>query len=121
MSMTYKRFLTLVLALMMLVGIFSGCSDEPETAATTQPQASATETEPGSRVDELTPIEPVQITELTERQQLQTDMNRADVNSETKEYTLMIYMVGSDLESGQGSATADLMEMLNSQNQNYNK
>lgn len=96
--------LALLLTVVMVLGTLGGCKSEEAVPTQT---AQVTE-ETGQEERLLEGIQPAQIQELTERQSLSYDLEPA----EEKAYTLMIYMVGSNLESRQGSASADIDEML---------
>jgi len=92
-----KRALALVLLLGMLLSLFAGCGSDPEPVdKNVTPEATVPE---------------VVLDPLTEEQKLQDLPTRAPGGG-TKEYTVMIYLVGSDLESNNGCATEDMKEIL---------
>ena len=97
-----KRLLSLLLLAAMLLGLLVGCGKDDVTK--------------GGNADRL-PDEtaaPIVLEPLDDDQKLNSVVTRAPGGSTTLEYTLMVYMVGSDLESNYGSATDDLIEMINS-------
>ena len=57
---------------------------------------------------------PIVLEPLDEDEKLSSIVTRAPGGAATLDYTLMVYMVGSNLESTYGSATDDLIEMINS-------
>lgn len=100
-----KRVLCLLLSVFLLVGMLAGCSSEETPAAT----------EPNKDAGEQTPVtQPSELGEIDEKQKLQVLPDRAGGDTETKEHTIMVYMVGSDLETNYGAASLDLVEMMES-------
>ena len=92
-----QRMLALLLITCMLL---TGCN---------QPNKNNKETQDSSSVSAKSELEA-----LPESQQLQSIPTKAPGDNSVKKYTLMVYMVGSDLESGHGCATKDIQEMLDS-------
>ena len=110
---TNKNFKAII-ALTVLSTILSGCNKKFDTPSNT---GSSNESMPNITLDtankSLSDLFPSDLTE-----------NDSSENNDKNTYshTIMIYMVGSDLESRYGSATADLEEMLaaNPDTQNNN-
>lgn len=97
-----KRLLSLFMLAALLFSLLAGCGGDDVTK--------------GGNADRL-PDEtaaPIVLEPLDEDEKLNSVVTRAPGGSTTLEYTLMVYMVGSDLESEYGSATDDLIEMINS-------
>ncbi len=116
---TAIRLIALVVAILMLTGMLAGCdligffpelpglpdlSDGPEATTGDQPDS-------GLRYD---PLDPLSLSELSDRQKMKPTLSRGDAQVSEKPYTIMVYMVGSNLESQGGAASRDLVEMLNS-------
>ncbi len=102
MSLTHtKRLTALLLLLSLLLSLLAGCGKDPELP---DRDVSAETTEPTFTLQDL-PAD----------QQLQDLTTRAS-SSGTKEYTVMLYLVGSDLESSEdgGYASRDIEEIVNS-------
>lgn len=95
-----KRLLCLVLAAALALSLFAGCGASAAEAAPTEALRELTggltlsQQEPGKRLTPLT--------------------TRTNGAAEKKDYTILVYMVGSDLESQGGYASSDLLEMLGS-------
>lgn len=129
-----KRFVCLILAAVLLLSTLAGCSaDEPQATEQTPTATTPIATEP-SGGDEPTPTDPAGTDADTLR--FQYDGSKPVVKGEPvdfvsmitrgpestvteKENTIMVYLVGSNLESGTnlpqgGAATADLLEMFDS-------
>ncbi len=96
-----KRSVTFLLVIVLLLGLLAGCGGKSDPTQNRGDSPS----QPQEEVSTLTP--------LTPQQMLQPAVNRGSETPERK-FTLMIYMVGSDLESRSGAASRDLMEMLDS-------
>ncbi len=99
----YRKLIALALAAAMLLGLFAGCGaaapevtegTEAVRAEITAGNLSLPQGDPGKRLTPLT-----------------TRSSNAGVR---KDYTIMVYMVGSDLESQGGYASSDILEMLDS-------
>ncbi len=105
---SFLRLVCLGLILCMLAGTFGGCAEE-QTVETTQP--SQPQQEP---LRHQISADSGVISELSPGQRLVSQVTRAPGETQTKEYTLMVYMVGSDLESRYGCASSDILEMLDS-------
>jgi len=105
-----KRLTSLLVLLCMSLGILSGCVAQPQnTIPTEDPTVSTTlpsRADGSARPDSLNQ-------KLTEKQRLTPIANRAPSQGQSKWNTVMVYMVGSDLESSYGAASADILEMLN--------
>ena len=98
-----KRLCALVLLMALLLGLFAGCGKEPEV--------------PNKDADVPVNTAPtVTLDGLPEDQRLQSLVDRAPGDGTTKEYTVMVYIVGSDLESNAevGCASLDMTEMMDS-------
>lgn len=96
--MTAKRILALLLALLLLCGS-AGCRREEQASAETTKQRS----DPPAETGETTPDAPVREMPVIERAEPD--------GSYDETFTVMIYMIGSDLESRRGCATTDLEEI----------
>lgn len=96
-----KKTLAFLLALALMLGLLAGCGEQ-ETAQTPET------TEPARSDSEMT------LEALSDWQTLTGLPNRANGSNGTKDHTLMIYMVGSDLEQKHKLATIDLNEIRNS-------
>lgn len=96
-----KRLCALVLLMALLLSLFAGCGKEPEV--------------PNKDAEIEATVPTVTLDGLPEDQQLQSLIDRAPGGS-TKEYTVMVYIVGSDLESNNevGCASLDMTEMMDS-------
>lgn len=100
-----KTVLSLLLSVFLLVGMLAGCGSEEAPAAT----------EPNKDAGGQTPVtQPSELGEIDEKQKLQVLPDRAGGDKESKEHTIMVYMVGSDLETNYGAASLDLVEMMES-------
>ena len=99
----YIRCLALILAAALLLGQLAGCggaapelTEEAQTLRSdiTSGGLTLSQSESGKRLTPLT--------------------TRSNGALQTKDYTVMVYMVGSDLESQGGYASSDILEMLDS-------
>ncbi len=93
------RLTALMLACMMAAGFAGGCAEKNTVA----PNRDVYGEDDANAEAQTTPAEPVK-----------TEIDNIDESSETGEVysqTIMVYMVGSDLESNYGAATMDLVEM----------
>lgn len=97
-----NRIVALVLLLSLLLGLFAGCgkNSAPEV--------------PHKDTDINTNAPQFSLEELPATQQLKSMLSRAPGDGSTKEYTVMLYLVGSDLESNPngGCASLDIEEIL---------
>lgn len=100
----FKRFTALMLVFCLILTLFSGCGST-KTEITKEPVKEGN-SESFSEGSELK--------ELSDNEKLKAVVNKAGTTTSKKEYTIMIYMVGSDLESNHGLASTDIMEMLGS-------
>lgn len=98
----FRRICSLVLLLALTLSLFAGCGKEPDA-----PQKDAELTPSGSSPE-------VSLGGLPEDQQLQSLATRAPGDGSTMEYTVMVYMVGTDLESAAdgGYASRDIEEII---------
>ena len=99
-----KRLCALVLLFALVLSLFAGCgkpAQEPHKDTEITPDATV-------------PI--VSLEGLPADQQLQSMVTRAPGDGSTKEYTVMVYIVGSDLESDPdgGCASVDMTEIMDS-------
>lgn len=96
------RLCALVLVFTLLLSLFAGCGKEPEA--------------PHKDAEIEATVPTVTLDGLPESQKLQSLVDRAPGDSTTKEYTVMVYIVGSDLESNAevGCASLDMTEMMDS-------
>ena len=119
----YSRILAFLLALVLVLGSFAGCGDQQQTADTATTEATesidkgSTPNFPGNTTDRSLYtsgyFDYFQPAEISTRHKLQP-LDGFRVGSQ-KEHTILIYMVGSDLESGRyGCASRDLEEIWNS-------
>ncbi len=101
---TRTRLVSLLLLLSLLLGLFAGCGKAPDS------DLSSKDAEVNSDAPQFT------LEDLPADQQLQSMITRAPGDASTKEYTVMVYVVGSDLESSSngGCASLDITEMMNS-------
>ena len=99
------RIIALLLLVSVLLGLFAGCGKDTNVPETPNKDAGANSDAPQFSLEEL-PAD----------QQLQSMITRAPGDGGTKEYTLMVYIVGSDLESSPngGCASLDITEMMDS-------
>ncbi len=95
------RFTGLLLALALVLGLFSGCGASRDISAT---EPTSAQERPGA----------TQLGNWAPGENLVPVTNRAPEDPKTKPYTILVYMVGSDLESKGGFASSDIMEMLDS-------
>ncbi|MBO4937749.1 MAG: leucine-rich repeat protein [Oscillospiraceae bacterium] len=102
-----KRLTALVLVFAMMSGLLAGCASDPaaDTAPTTEPVQPLRWS--GHISGEVMKDQP-------EAKGLQPVVSRAPDGPASSSYTLMVYMIGSDLESLYGCASSDILEMLNS-------
>ncbi len=98
-----KKHLVLLVVISLLLSIFlTGCSDEDEEYSDASVTGSYVETdkdEDDADADNASP----------------KDYSNKKGDTEASNFTLMIYMCGSDLESEDGAATMDIMEMMEAQ------
>lgn len=94
-----SRFMAVLLVIGMLLGVLAGCSESTEPESNRNP----------SHQPETT--QPVELKELNENQKLQDSPYKAFGDGSVKEHTVMIYMVGSNLESEDEAASIDLEEI----------
>lgn len=95
------RLLALLLSVALLMSLISGCGKEPSGDL------------PDKNITPAVTVPEVELNPLTEDEKLQGLPSRAPGDG-GKDYTVMIYMVGSNLESTYGSATSDMNEILRS-------
>ena len=111
MKKRFLRLLSLVLALCLLAGCGENAVPDPTDSAT-EPSSEVQSPEDTLRFgitgDSLV------MTELSQAQRLTPMMDRAAGDTQTKEYTILVYIVGSNLESQAGCASTDIQEMLSS-------
>lgn len=109
-TLSFRRAAALLLVLSMMCSLLAGCGTQPQSTAPTEDPVQPT-TLP-SRAEGLTRPESLN-RQLSEEQRLEPISTRGSGQEKTKWNTVMIYMVGSDLESSYGAASRDIMEMLN--------
>lgn len=105
-----RRLLCCMLCLALCAGLLCGCAGE-------QTEETGTTTETGAPEETLRwsiSADSALASELTEQQRLTPLVTRAAGETQTKEYTILVYVVGSNLESEAGCASVDILEMLNS-------
>lgn len=109
-----RRLTALVLIVCLIGCVFSGCGTKPsETTPATVPVTDPTvPTTMPDRAESHTPALDLD-QNLTQAQRLAALPNRAPGPGQAKMNTVMVYMVGSDLESNYGAASSDIQEMLN--------
>ncbi len=90
--------ISLVLCLCLLLGLLAGCAGKPADKDITAA------TDPSLQTGTQMALDP--------KNTLIPNVDKSAPGGQAKEYTLMVYMVGSDLETNGGCATDDLMEML---------
>ena len=98
----FCRLTALLLAAAMMLGIFAGC--QAENVETTEATEAVRDITTGG----------LNLSQGDANKRLTPLTTRSPGAAEEKEYTIMVYMVGSDLESNGGYASSDLLEMLNS-------
>lgn len=95
-----RRLTSLLLAAAMLLGLLAGCQSAP---------AEATEAIRGEN-----DIGGLNLSQGEGGKNLHPLTTRGQGESTVKDYTIMVYMVGSNLESQGGYASSDILEMLDS-------
>lgn len=103
-----KRLTALLLALSMLAGLLAGCGGQTPESTEASPDAV---TEPLRWTNHLSSNI---MKSQEEAKGLHALTTRAYGDTQEKDYTIMVYMIGSDLESESGCATSDIYEMLDS-------
>lgn len=111
-----KKLLALALSVLLVFSIFAGCAEETTPDTTTPDTSETTKTEtPDDNKSEATVNK---FEELSEEQKLKKPTNKADGDVVKKEHTVLIYMIGSNLESdeapGGSAASRDILEMAES-------
>ena len=108
-NLLFTRLIALLLILTLIVGTFAGCKSKKEEKPTSTPEV----TEPDRSDDKpsnqqstatFTPVA------LTANEKLQPVSGFTAPKEKT--HTILIYMVGSDLESKNALATRDMLEMM---------
>ena len=107
------RLVAFLLCLCLICGSISGCVASPgETAPTAIPVTDPADiTTLPPKAESHAPVLDLNQT-LSEKQRLSALPNRAPAQDQPKMNTVMVYMVGSDLESNYGAASSDILEML---------
>ncbi len=101
MDLTLKRILSAVLLAAMLLASLSACAKEE-----------APPKKDGNAIVNVDPTAPLQ--PLAEGQGLAAIPNRAPNDGKTRKNTVLVYVMGTDLETNNGCASADLLEMIDS-------
>lgn len=105
-----RRILAMLLLLAMVLGVFSGCQNQaPQAEVPTRDDSETTGPVRDEQSDGILNLDQ----ELTQNQRLEPVTSRAPGNNQKKRNTVLVYMVGSDLESNYGCASSDIMEMMN--------
>ena len=97
-----RKHISFLLLFALVLGMLSGCASPEPAPAPSEP-------------DKADISAGVQLPAQSDSDsQLQSIVSRAPGSLEKKDYTIMVYMIGSDLESQGGYASSDLLEMVNS-------
>lgn len=97
-----RRSIAFCLAVLLILGLFAGCQTAPERT---------TETTESVRDDLHAGLNPSQ---GESGKNLHPLTVRSEGSNPVKDYTVLVYMVGSNLESQGGYASEDILEMLDS-------
>ena len=97
-----RKHISFLLLFALVLGMLSGCASPEPAPAPSEP-------------DKADISAGVQLPAQSDSDsQLQSIVSPAPGSQEKKDYTIMVYMIGSDLESQGGYASSDLLEMVNS-------
>lgn len=108
----WKRILAMILAICSLLGLAGCAGSEPESEAAPVPEAEAPSPGEAEVPEEPGPAEAPETPAPEETApEVFPEEEEAEVLGET---TLMIYMIGSDLEAKQRAASRDMEEMIGS-------
>ena len=107
-----KKILALALSVLLVFSIFAGCIEETKSPNTSE--STKTETSDDNKSEATVN----KFEELSEEQKLKKPINKADGDIVKKEHTVLIYMIGSNLESDEAprgsAASRDILEMAES-------
>lgn len=92
------------LIVLVLAGALYGCGSEEQTSSSYDDRGAAASREDNHQ-DDSASMPPATDSGLTQR------ARRTEIKGTDDQFTIMVYMCGTDLESNYGAATADILEM----------